>query len=116
MRISEQLYWSSTPRNLATAAAIGVVVVIPIAILEWMNTQGFQNGVPVALFGFLWLLTIAFILILVPMLRAASAGNGIAANPGFFAPRIVMLLLIAWMWISVVVDQMPCFLGVPNCD
>lgn len=116
MRISEQLYWSSTPRNLATAAAISAVVVIPFAILEWMNTQGFQNGVPIALFGFLWLLTIAFIVILVPMLRTASAGKGIAANPAFFAPRIVMLLLIAWMWISVVVDQMPCFLGVPNCD
>ena len=116
MRPSEQLYWSNTPRNLATAAAIGAVVVIPFAILEWMNTQGFENGVPVALFGFLWFLTIAFIVILLPMVRTASAGNGLKTNPGSFAPRIVMLMLIAWMWMSVVIDQMPCFLGVPNCD
>jgi hypothetical protein len=24
--------------------------------------------------------------------------------------------LIAWLWISIVLDRMPCFLGVPNCD
>jgi hypothetical protein len=31
-------------------------------------------------------------------------------------PRIATLIFIAWMWVAVVLDQMPCFLGVPNCD
>ena len=25
-------------------------------------------------------------------------------------------LLTAWLWIGILMDQMPCFLGVPNCD
>jgi len=27
-----------------------------------------------------------------------------------------VLILIAWLWAGALVDQMPCFLGVPNCD
>jgi hypothetical protein len=26
------------------------------------------------------------------------------------------LIIIAWLWGSVILDQMPCFLGVPKCD
>ncbi len=31
-------------------------------------------------------------------------------------PRVAIVVLIAWLWVGLVVDQMPCFLGVPNCD
>jgi hypothetical protein len=30
--------------------------------------------------------------------------------------RVVFLAFIARMWIGILIDQMPCFLGVPNCD
>jgi hypothetical protein len=29
---------------------------------------------------------------------------------------VVFMALIAWEWGVIIVDQMPCFLGVPNCD
>jgi hypothetical protein len=28
----------------------------------------------------------------------------------------IVLGVIAWFWIAILTDQMPCFLGVPNCD
>lgn len=29
---------------------------------------------------------------------------------------VLMLLLLAWNWIGFVIDQWPCFIGVPGCD
>jgi hypothetical protein len=26
------------------------------------------------------------------------------------------LILLAWLWVGLIHDQMPCFLGVPNCN
>jgi hypothetical protein len=30
--------------------------------------------------------------------------------------KVGALIFIAWMWVSTVIDQVPCFMGVPNCD
>jgi hypothetical protein len=30
--------------------------------------------------------------------------------------KAALLLLIAFLWIALIRDGMPCFLGVPNCD
>jgi hypothetical protein len=58
-----------------------------------------------------------FIALLMPIVRnLRQAGNSLMANPVGLLLRIVFLLLIAWMWASLLIDQMPCFLGVPNCD
>lgn len=51
-----------------------------------------------------------------PMVREARAGNSLIANPFSLVLRVAVLILIAWLWIGSVVDQMPCFPGVPNCD
>jgi hypothetical protein len=29
---------------------------------------------------------------------------------------VLVLILVALLWARVVLDQMPCFLGVPDCD
>lgn len=50
------------------------------------------------------------------MVREARAGNSLIANPFSLVLRVAVLILIAWLWIGSVVDQMPCFPGVPNCD
>jgi len=64
----------------------------------------------------MWLLLLSFIVILMPILRSVPAGNRNMPNPLSVLPRIVLLILIGWLWVSLVLDQMPCFLGVPNCD
>ena len=68
------------------------------------------------LFGLLWLLPTVFMAILLPMVRNVRAGTVTLANPVFLVLRVVSLLILAWVWGALMIDQLPCFLGVPNCD
>lgn len=93
---------------------ISSVLLLPFIILEFINQDLADFSFP--LFGFLWLLSVGFFSLLISMVQRLKAGNGIKANLVGFLVRIVVMIPIAWMWIGVVLDQMPCFLGVPNCD
>ena len=104
--------------NLGSAALISFLLVLPFAILESLfNTVNKQNALGlIVLFGLLWLLPMAFIVILVPIVRTVRAGNNVMANPVNLFFRVAFLALIAMMWAGILRDQLPCFLGVPNCD
>lgn len=100
-------------RRLATAAIAGTVTVLPFGILEWINRRRLPGDFPVALFVFLWLLSFSFALVLVPVVRGLAARR---RNPGAGVLLGALLIFIGWLWVSISADQMPCFLGVPNCD
>jgi hypothetical protein len=104
--------------NLRLAAIISFILVLPFAILEFaFNTVNKQNALDfTVLFGLLWLLAMAFIVILLPVARNALAGNGIMTNPINLLLRFAFLAVIAIMWSGILIDQIPCFTGVPNCD
>lgn len=95
---------------------ISLVLVFPFIILELVNRRNFHEGFPIVLFGLMWLLPMIFIVTLMPVVRNVRAGNSIMANPIILLIRVVFLAFIVWMWFGIVIDQMPCFLGVPNCD
>lgn len=116
-----------TKRMLAThglAAQIGPVLVLPFVTLEYVfqirnnpRAMSLENLTSLAvLFGVLWLLPTVFLATLIPMVRTLRAGSTSRASPVFLVLRVVVLVLIAWVWGGLVVDQLPCFLGVPNCD
>jgi hypothetical protein len=104
--------------NLKSAALISLILVLPLAILEALNNRITGQNAPglIVLFGLLWLLPTAFILILVPVVRAMRDGNHVMAYPISLSLRVASLALIAMIWGGMLIDQMPCFLGVPNCD
>jgi len=102
--------------NLRSPAIISLLLVIPFMIMEVANRRNFNEGFPIPLFVIMWLLPVAFIIILMPVVRNVRTGNSIMANPVSLVLRVALLLLMAWMWGVLLVDQMPCFLGVPNCD
>jgi hypothetical protein len=104
--------------DLRPAALIGFTLVLPFAILEALNQTITEQNAPglFVLFGLLWLLPTAFIFVLVPIARNLRAGHGLMANPINFLLRVTLLALIAVMWGGLLIDQMPCFMGVPNCD
>ena len=109
-------------KNIATnpksAALISFILVLPFALLESLNSTITKQNAPglIVLFGLLWLLPVAFIVILVPIVRTVRAGNSLMANPINLLLRVTFLALIAWFWGSLFIDQLPCFMGVPNCD
>ena len=95
---------------------ISLLFVVPFMLLEWVNRRSFNEDFPYSLFGFLWLLSLLFFITIMPIIRNIRAGNSLLANPIPFLLRVVFLGCIGWIWLSMVIDQMPCFLGIPNCD
>jgi hypothetical protein len=102
--------------KLKAPAIISAVHVLPFMIMEVLNRRNLPEGFPIPLFVFMWLLGLTFVALLMPVLRSLATGNRAIANPISLLPRVVFLILLAWLWATLVVDQMPCFLGVPNCD
>jgi hypothetical protein len=96
------------------AGLISTALVLPFVVLELINRRSFQEGFPLVLFVFMWLLTLAFALVLLPIVRRPQTDNKTSLVR--LLPRVAFLILVASLWVSLVVDQMPCFLGVPNCD
>lgn len=104
--------------DLRSAALTSFILVLPFAILESLNQTITGQNAPglIVLFGLLWLLPIAFVVILMPMVRNLRAGHGLTANPVNLLLRAALLALIAMMWGGLLIDQIPCFMGAPNCD
>ena len=104
--------------DLKSAALVSFILVLPLAILESLNNTVIRPNVPglIVLFTLLWLLPVAFILVLVPIARTVRAGNSVMANPINLLFRVALLSLIAMMWGGIMMDQIPCFMGAPNCD
>lgn len=102
--------------NFKSAAIIGFLLLLPFMILELVNRRNLPESFPVALFGFLWGLSIIFIVILTPLVQLARTRTGFMAKPVPLFVGVSFLALIAIMLGGVVIDQIPCFMGVPNCD
>lgn len=103
-------------RNLRTSALISSVLLLPFVTLELVNRRGFHEDFPIVLFGLLWLLPLSFILIASPVVRTLPAGNSSHVSGPNLLFRTILVILIAYFWAALVIDQMPCFLGVSNCD
>ncbi|MFN2510600.1 MAG: hypothetical protein ABR568_04060 [Pyrinomonadaceae bacterium] len=123
--IKEQLFlmkqgdtMKTITKDLGSAALISFIIVLPFAILEALNnTITRQNAFGlILLFGILWILPTAFIVLLAPIVRTVRAGNSIMVNPFKLLFRVAFMALIATIWGWGFIDQLPCFLGVPNCD
>ena len=100
-----------------SAAVIGAILVAPLLFLELRNnrpnSRASDNAV---LFGVLWLLPTAFVMMAMPIIRVFRSGQTTPQRPAALALRIALLVVVAVMWLSIVSDQLPCFMGKPNCD
>jgi hypothetical protein len=102
--------------NLRLPTVISFLLILPLMIMEVINRRNFNEGFPVVLFVILWLLPALFILTATPIVRNVRAGRPIMARPVILLLKVAFLAFIVWMWFGIMIDQMPCFLGVPNCD
>lgn len=98
--------------SLRPAALVSVALVLPLAILQTLHSPLTRQNAPglIVLFGLLWFLSFAFLTLLISIARNP------AANPFQLALRVAVVAVIALLWTTLLMDQMPCFLGVPNCD
>ena len=98
------------------AASLGLLLVLPFVVLELMFGQTSYSDFPVPLFGSLWFLAAMLIAALAPMIQTLRTGGILLVNPLTLALRIALIGVIAAFFFGLIEDQMPCFLGAPNCD
>ena len=104
-------------RILATdiryAALVSLLLVLPLLTLELLFNQSTSWGTDsVVLYGSLYLLAVSLVLALIVVARIARARESAFK----MLAGAVMLGVLGFVLGSLVIDQMPCFLGVPNCD
>jgi hypothetical protein len=105
------------PRHFTVSVIAGAALVAPFMILESVNTEGFRTaGFPGALFVFMWLLGASFLLTAAAVVQRVRTSERGSSGPLKLLTGVALSIAVAWFWIGLVVDQMPCFLGVPNCD
>lgn len=51
-----------------------------------------------------------------PVVNTLRTGGSLFAHPLHLIIIVFILTSLAWLWGSWVIDQWPCFMGVPNCD
>ncbi len=102
------------------AVLFGLLLIAPFAFMEYWNNPRIQSGefrFPFMLFYALWLSPTVFFLAATPIVRRLRAGESILAHPLPLLLRVALLAFLAIGWITLLGDQMPCFLGgVPGCD
>jgi len=122
--------------NQKMAAIIGFLSAMPLALLLLIEISGIEplhgflvtltteagsnprlNGFGKTLMlGTLLLLPLGFIISFVPVVRNARTGDGFTANPVNLLIAVALFIFIAILIITFVIDQYPCWIGVPNCD
>jgi len=102
--------------NLISPAVISFLIVLPFMILEWATRSNLpRTNASGILFVIMWLLPMLSIFTMMPIVRNVRVGNSIVANPINLVLRVVFSAWLVWMWVALVMDQMPCFLGGSGC-
>jgi hypothetical protein len=89
------------------------------ALDAWLNgpdpSQANIRG-PLFVVGLFLLVMAAGLIAGAPIVRTLRAGGGLFAHPINLVIVLLALLPILWGVASLIIDQWPCFVGVPNCD
>ncbi len=99
--------------NLKWPAIAGLLGTLPFILMELVNRRDFNESFPLPLFGILLLLPILFIATIMPV---ACSTDSATLRLAEIVSRVVLSILLAWLWLAILQDQTPCFLGAPNCD
>lgn len=93
---------------------VGILAVVPFAFLELVNRRGLNEAFPFVLFVLIWVLPAVLFQLTISAIQVFRSDRAQASRS--LIVRVILLGAIAWFWIAILTDQMPCFLGVPNCD
>jgi hypothetical protein len=129
---------AGAPKNILTnptsAAIVGVLLALPFVTILSLLLLGIEPhfgplepllnnpdpdqpdlGSLVVLGAFL-LSVLACIIVRAPIVRTMRAGGGRFAHPVNLLLAVVILFFMTMLVGGIIVDQYPCWIGVPNCD
>jgi len=106
-------------RNLAKfrlPLIASMLLVIPFILMELVNRWTFNEGFPFSLLGFMGAVALAFGFGQTAFVRQLRTGKKGLGTILLLVLLLVVIGLSIWSFTHLLADQMPCFLGVPNCD
>lgn len=101
------------------AVLFGLLLTAPFAFMQYWNNPGIRSrefAFPFVLFFGMWVGSTILFLAATPIVRRLRAGESVLAQPIALLLRVTLLAFLTIGWVIMLIDQMPCFLGVPNCD
>ena len=103
-------------KRFITPILLGLLCTLPFAVMEVVNLGGIPDPFPYSIFLYLWLMFALFFLCLFAILRLArSRVNKNERLPAYLLNALVLIFTVISI-VALLADQMPCFLGLPNCD
>ena len=95
---------------------VSALLVAPFLVLQLVNRGTTRGDFPVALFLFMSLHALLIVLLVTPALRYLREERRPGALTLGHWAGLSLALLLGYAYATVISDQLPCFLGVPNCD
>jgi len=107
-----------TTKSILITSLVIILFVAIVPLLNGPNSEIFRIQVPSQFIAFAFLsLPIALGMIAAkPIVRTLRAGGSLFAHPIQLLIVVVISFLFAVGFVSLILDQWPCFVGVPNCD
>ena len=102
--------------SLVLAAFLGFFSLLPFAFLELINKGTFNEGLPLQLYTFAWIVLTVFMFLLLPIVEIVNLRKSIFEKPVELTLRLFGLVLLVSILGGLLADQWPCLMGVPNCD
>ncbi len=95
---------------------ISATLVAPFIVLQWVNRRTFHEDFPFVLFTLMSVHSLFIAFLLTPALRRLRAERSFRALKLCHWAGLLVGGVLGYVYADVVIDQFPCFLGVPNCD
>jgi hypothetical protein len=103
-------------KRFLTPVLLGLLCTLPFFVMESVNLAAVPDPFPTTIFLYLWLMFALLLMSLFAILRLAKVKTkGRERLPAYLLNGLVMVFTLLSI-INILIDQMPCFLGVPNCD
>jgi len=103
-------------KRLLTPILLGFLCVLPFAVMEIVNLGRIPDPFPYAIFLYLWLMFALFLICLFAIVRLAKSRVSKQERLPALLLNALVLLFTVMSIVYLLADQMPCFLGMPNCD
>lgn len=105
-----------TLKSFGASLLISATLVAPFIVLQLVNRRTLHEDFPHVLFTFMSLHSLFIVLLLTPALRRLKTERSLRAlGLGHWAGLLLGVFLV-FVYTNVVIDQLPCFLGISHCD
>ena len=107
-----------TPKSVLITSVVIILFLAIIPLLNGPNSEVFRIQVPSQFiaFAFLSLPIVLGMIAAKPIVKTLRTGGSLFAHPIHLIIVVVISFLFAMGFVSLILDQWPCFVGVPNCD